>query len=56
MPKKILFVDDSKTALLMEEMILKQRTSYDCVTAHEGSEALDCAVRENPAWCCLWMC
>jgi DNA-binding response OmpR family regulator len=48
MPKKVLLVDDSKTALLMETMILKQRTSYDCVTAHDGVEALACALRENP--------
>jgi CheY-like chemotaxis protein len=48
MPKKVLLVDDSKTALLMEQMILKQRTSYNCVTAQDGVEALACALRENP--------
>jgi CheY-like chemotaxis protein len=48
MPKKVLLVDDSKTALLMEQMILKQRTSYHCVTAQDGVEALACALRENP--------
>jgi CheY-like chemotaxis protein len=48
MPKKVLLVDDSKTALLMEQMILTQRTSYNCVTARDGVEALACAIRENP--------
>lgn len=47
-PKKVLLVDDSKTALPMEEKIFKQRTSHDCVTAHDGFKALGCAVRENP--------
>ena len=33
MAKKILVVDDSKTALLMEREILEKRSRYQCVTA-----------------------
>jgi PleD family two-component response regulator len=33
MPKKILVVDDSKTALMMEREIVERRTTYQCVTA-----------------------
>ena len=36
MAKKVLLVDDSTTTLMMEEMILKQRTNYECVTAKDG--------------------
>ena len=32
MPKKVLLVDDSTTTLMMEEMILRERTTYQCVT------------------------
>jgi CheY-like chemotaxis protein len=45
--KKILLVDDSKTVLLMEQMILK-KGPYDVVTASDGSEGLDRAVAERP--------
>ena len=48
MPKKILLVDDSTTTLMMEEMILKQRTTYDCVTAKDGLDAISRAVVESP--------
>jgi CheY-like chemotaxis protein len=48
MAKKILLVDDSTTTLMMEEMILKQRTSYVCVTAKDGVDAISRAVVENP--------
>lgn len=48
MPKKILLVDDSSTTLMMEEMILKQCTSYQCVTATDGLDAISRAVVENP--------
>lgn len=46
-PKKILVVDDSKTALLMERMILAKE-AYDIVTASNGREAVDKALAENP--------
>jgi DNA-binding response OmpR family regulator len=45
--KKILLVDDSKTVLLMEQMILK-KGPYDVVMASDGSEGLDRAVAELP--------
>jgi CheY-like chemotaxis protein len=45
--KKILLVDDSKTVLLMEQMILK-KGPYDVVLANDGSEGLDKAVSERP--------
>jgi CheY-like chemotaxis protein len=47
MPKKILLVDDSRTALMIERMILAQR-SYDLVTASDGEEALTRAREERP--------
>jgi DNA-binding response OmpR family regulator len=45
--KKILVVDDSKTALFMVTTILK-REPYDLVTAHDGQQALEMAVAERP--------
>ncbi len=45
--KKILLVDDSRTVLLMEQMILK-KGPYDVVMASDGSEGLERAVAERP--------
>jgi CheY-like chemotaxis protein len=45
--KKILVVDDSRTTLLMEQMILR-KAPYDLVTAMDGQEALRKAVEEQP--------
>ena len=45
--KKILVVDDSKTALFMVMTILK-KTPYDLVTAHDGQQALEVAAAERP--------
>jgi CheY-like chemotaxis protein len=45
--KKILVVDDSKTALFMESVILK-KGHYDLVTANDGMEAVEKAVAELP--------
>jgi len=45
--KKILLVDDSKTSLFMESMILKNG-HYDLVTAVDGREAVDKALAEKP--------
>jgi CheY-like chemotaxis protein len=46
--KKILLVDDSKTALMMERAILEKRTSYQCVTASDGLDAVNKATEERP--------
>lgn len=48
MSKKILLVDDSRTTLMMEEMILGSATDYTLVTAKDGREAVDKARSENP--------
>jgi two-component system alkaline phosphatase synthesis response regulator PhoP len=48
MAKKVLLVDDSSTTLMMEQMILKQATDYELVTARDGFEAIACAVENNP--------
>jgi CheY-like chemotaxis protein len=48
MSKKILVVDDSKTALMMEREILEKRTTYQCVTASDGQEAVEKAQQERP--------
>ncbi|MFY9844786.1 MAG: response regulator [Terriglobales bacterium] len=48
MSKKILVVDDSKTALMMEREILEKHTSYQCVTACDGREAVQKAQQECP--------
>jgi CheY-like chemotaxis protein len=45
--KKILLVDDSKTALLMTTMILK-KGHYDLVTAEDGEDALRRTAAEQP--------
>ncbi len=43
--KKILVADDSGTARMMQQMILK---SYDVVLAKDGREAVDRAASERP--------
>jgi CheY-like chemotaxis protein len=45
--KKILLVDDSKTALFMETMILK-KGPYEILVANDGSEGVAKAVSERP--------
>jgi DNA-binding response OmpR family regulator len=45
--KKILVVDDSKTALFMVTTILK-KAPYDLVTAHDGQQAVEVAMAERP--------
>ena len=46
--KKILLVDDSKTALMMDRAILEKRTTYQCVTASDGLDAVNKATEERP--------
>jgi CheY-like chemotaxis protein len=48
MAKKILVVDDSRTALMMEREILERRTKYQCITAADGLEAVEKAEQERP--------
>ena len=45
--KKILLVDDSRTSLFMERMIL-QRGPYTLVTANDGKEGVERALAERP--------
>jgi CheY-like chemotaxis protein len=45
--KKILVVDDSKTALLVESMVLR-KGPYELVTASDGVEAVEKAITERP--------
>ena len=45
--KKILVVDDSGTARMIEQMALG-RASYDVVQAKDGAEAVQVAAREKP--------
>jgi DNA-binding response OmpR family regulator len=45
--KKILVVDDSRTALFMVTTILRKER-YELVTASDGEQALEMAVAEHP--------
>jgi CheY-like chemotaxis protein len=45
--KKVLLVDDSSTALMIEQMLLS-KASYDIVTARDGREAVHTATQELP--------
>jgi CheY-like chemotaxis protein len=45
--KKILLVDDSRTSLFMERMVLRGEP-FDLLTAEDGLQALEIAVRERP--------
>ena len=45
--KKILVVDDSKTAMHIVTTILK-KAPYELVTAHDGQQAIEMAVAEHP--------
>lgn len=45
--KKILLVDDSKTSLFVERMILREG-GYHTVTARDGAAGVDAALRERP--------
>lgn len=48
MAKQVLIVDDSRTALLLEKMVIAERTSYEIRTASDGQEAIERATREVP--------
>ena len=45
--KKVLVVDDSSTVLMMQRMVLSKH-AYEVVTAANGEDAIQVAVREKP--------
>jgi CheY-like chemotaxis protein len=47
-PKKILLVDDSCTARLVNRMIFNQKTNYVLISASDGKEAVEKARDEKP--------
>jgi two-component system cell cycle response regulator len=48
MRRKILFVDDCSTTLLMEQVLFAKRTDYDLTTARDGWEAIERAIADPP--------
>lgn len=46
--KKILLVDDSCTARLVNRMIFSQKSNYVLISAIDGKEAVESAKRERP--------
>jgi CheY-like chemotaxis protein len=48
MSRKILFVDDCSTTLLMEQMLFAKHTDYNLIRARDGGEAIQKAVIERP--------
>jgi CheY-like chemotaxis protein len=46
--KKILLVDDSCTARLVNRMIFSQKSNYVLLSASDGKEAVETARREKP--------
>jgi CheY-like chemotaxis protein len=46
--KRILLVDDSSTALLLQQMILQSRIDFELIIARDGQEALEKALAELP--------
>jgi DNA-binding response OmpR family regulator len=48
MPKQVLLVDDSRTALLLGKMVIAERTSYEIRTASDGQDAVEKAKAETP--------
>lgn len=48
MPKRILLVDDSSTARLASRMFLGSQSDYEMISACDGREGVETAVRERP--------
>ena len=48
MSRKILFVDDCSTTLLMEQVLFAKRTDYSLTTARDGREAIQKAMADPP--------
>jgi len=47
-PKQVLLVDDSSTALLWHQTLISNRTPHKVLTAKDGAEAVEVAVRTMP--------
>jgi len=48
MSRKIVFVDDCSTTLLMEHVLFAKRTDYNLTTARDGREAIEKAIEDPP--------
>ena len=48
MKKKILLVDDSKVALMTQQMLLRNTAGYEVLVASDGDEAVSIAIAEQP--------
>jgi CheY-like chemotaxis protein len=48
MAKKILLVDDSSTSRLASRMLLGHMPNYELISACDGKEGIETAVRERP--------
>ncbi|HLK07004.1 MAG TPA: response regulator [Candidatus Angelobacter sp.] len=48
MSRKVLYVDDYSTTLLMKQLLFAKPTNYNLVTARDGWEAIQKAVSEQP--------
>lgn len=48
MSRKVLYVDDYSTTLLMEQLLFAKPTDYNLITARDGWGAIQKAVSERP--------
>ena|SRR5579884_2886862 len=48
MSKRVLLVDDSSTALMMEQMVLSSKKQYEVMLAHDGQEGVEKASSAAP--------
>lgn len=48
MVKKILLVDDSATSRLASRMLFSEQTNYQLISACDGKEGIETALREQP--------
>lgn len=48
MSRKVLYVDDYSTTLLMEQLLFAKPTNYNITTARDGWEAIQKAVSDRP--------
>jgi CheY-like chemotaxis protein len=48
MSRKILFVDDCSTTLLMEQVLFAKGTDYNLTTARDGRKAIEKAIADPP--------